>query len=187
MTFPTVNCLVELATVKRFLMAFLLNNLIRFAAMPWFHSRWMPDGSPDPLDLKFAYSASEAAAQIRAFTDAGRAGYRMFLLTVDVIYPIAYTVTFVWAIALLKLQSRWEKSTIAVRPAVAAFGFDMLENMTISWMLTVYPEQPATLGWMASIFTTLKWLSVVATIATILLLILARLQANKGAGKRGEH
>ena len=187
MTFSAIKRLVALATVKRFVAAFVLNNLIRFVAMPWFHSRWMPDGSPGPLDLKFAYSASEAAAQIHAFTDAGRAGYRMFLLTIDVIYPIAYTVTFVWAIALLKLQTRWEKTTIFALPAVAAFGFDILENMTISLMLTVYPDQPAALSWMASIFTTLKWLCVAATIATILLLIVARLQASKGTAKSGEN
>ena len=172
-----INRLAGLATVKRFVAAFLLNNLIRFAAMPWFHSRWMPDGSPGPLDLKFAYTASAAASQIQAFTDSGRAGYRMFLLTVDVIYPIAYTLTFIWAIALLRLRTRWEKSILPVAPAVAAFAFDIMENVTISMMLTLHPDQPDALGWMASVFTTMKWLSVAATITTIVMLIVARLRA----------
>lgn len=179
MIVAVIKWLAGLATMKRFAAAFLLSNLVRFVAMPWFHSRWMPDGSPGPLDLKFAYTASAAAAQIHAFTDSGRAGYRMFLLTIDVLYPIAYTLAFIWAIALLRLRTRWEKSMLPVVPAVAAFAFDIMENATISLMLTLHPDQHDALGWMASLFTTMKWLSAAVTIATITMLIVARLRATR--------
>ncbi|MBA4174387.1 MAG: hypothetical protein C0511_17475 [Hyphomicrobium sp.] len=128
MMITLINRIVQWATLKRFITAFLLNIFIRYAAMPWFHSRWMPDGSPGPLDLKFAYTASAAASQIHAFTDSGRAGYRMFLLTVDVIYPIAYTLTFIWAIALLKLRTRWENRSCPSR-------LPWQHSLLISWRM----------------------------------------------------
>ena len=177
-----INRLLEWATIKRFIAAFLFSSFIGFVAMPWLHSRWMPDGSPGPLDLKFAYSAQDAAEQIQAFTDSGRAGYRLFLLTIDVIYPIAYTLMFMWAIALLQLRTRREKSMLPVAPALAAFVFDIMENVTISLMLTLHPDQPDALGWIASLFTTMKWLSIVLAIAAIFMLIVARLRTAKNVG-----
>ena len=177
-----INRLLEWATIKRFIAAFLFSSFIGFVAMPWLHSRWMPDGSPGPLDLKFAYSAQDAAEQIQAFTDSGRAGYRLFLLTIDVIYPIAYTLMFMWAIALLQLRTRREKSMLPVAPALAAFVFDIMENVTISLMLTLHPDQPDVLGWISSLFTTMKWLSIVLAIAALFMLIAARLRTAKNVG-----
>ncbi len=168
--------LVALATIKRFIAVLALNILLRFAVMPWFHQRFMPDGSPGPLDLKFAYTASEAAAQIARFDDAGRLGYRLFLLTVDIVYPVAYGLALVWAIALLKQRTRWEKSLLPVIPAVAAFACDILENLTVSTLLTIYPLQPDMIGWMASIFTTLKWTFVAVSIVEIFTLGFIRLR-----------
>jgi hypothetical protein len=49
-----------------------------------------------------------------------------------------------------------------------AWLFDLLENLSIVIMLSIYPSTPALLAWIATIFTMLKWLFALVTILLLL-------------------
>jgi hypothetical protein len=53
--------------------------------------------------------------------------------------------------------------------AVPAGGllFDLLENIAIVAMLSLYPSIPDSLAWLTAIFSSLKWLFAFASIALI--------------------
>jgi hypothetical protein len=55
---------------------------------------------------------------------------------------------------------------------VVPFGgwlFDLLENLGIVSMLSVFPSTPALLAWVSAIFTLIKWLFAGTTLVLILI------------------
>ena len=114
--------------------------------------------STNGTDLRFAYSPTEAFAKLVAFSDVGRSAYRSFLLTADIIYPVSYTLFFLWSIALLGRQSDMQNDAKLMTAPLLLLVFDMLENTTIILLLTLYPSKPVALALVASVFTTTKWI-----------------------------
>ncbi len=135
---------------------------------------------PRPLDLSFAYSASDAFSRIAQFDGAGRQGYMVFLGTADVIYPIIYTVTLSFTAAYLakKLALEPRRAGSLISLPLIIFVFDILENFSISMLLWSFPVKIVPLAWAASAFTTLKWVFVALVIAMILVLLLRVIAVN---------
>lgn len=139
----------------------------------------MPGHAAELLDLKFAYSASDAAATIANLGDSARAGYRLFALTVDLIWPIAYTLQFAWIIALIKRNTQFEVAAWPFYPIILMFILDLLENWTVALQITIFPSQINALGWASSTFTTCKWLSFGGTFAVLFLILAAKIKAKR--------
>lgn len=119
-----------------------------------------------PLDLMFFYSPAKAFAMIEKYGAAGRAVYMKIELTADIIYPIVYTLFYGLLISWLfqrafKSDSPMQKYNMM---PVGAWFFDLLENVGIVSMLTMYPSQPAALAWLTMIVGSLKWLFAVGSI-----------------------
>ena len=128
-------------------------------------------GGVGPIDLQFFYTPEKVYSMVASYGDAGRASYRLFELTGDILYPIVYTLFFSLAITWL-FQRGFASNSSVHKYNVVPFGawlFDLLENLGIVTMLSVYPSMPALLAWAAAIFTLLKWLFILPT--AILLLI----------------
>jgi hypothetical protein len=97
---------------------------------------------------------------IEAYGEYIRAFYRNFELTVDIIYPIVYTLFFSLLITWLFKRGFAENSSIQ-KLNIVPFGgwlFDLLENIGVVSMLSIYPAKPALLAWMTTLFTMVKWL-----------------------------
>ena len=168
------------ATWRVFAIAFIAMTLARFALMPWITARLGGGPWPPPLDLDFAYSASDAFARIAAYGEHGRSAVPYFIFTGDLLYPLAYTTCFAVLIALLAapLTARhpsWVRLNLL---PFTIFFADILENTAIATMMKIYPAQPLYLGLTASVFTTAKWLLVAVVVLTVLILIALR-QFNK--------
>ena len=123
-----------------------------------------------PLDLKFFYTPAEAFSLVESYGEAGRAAYRLFDLTADIVHPIAYTLFF--GLLLSVLFQRAFSSTSAIQkfnvaPAIS-WAFDMLENIGVVTMLSVFPTKPALVAWLTAISTSLKWVFFMATIGLLL-------------------
>ena len=123
-----------------------------------------------PLDLMFFYSPDQAFAMIEKYGEAGRDLYRKIELTADIIYPIIYTLFYGLLLSWLfqrgfKPDSRMQKYNVM---PVGAWFFDLLENIGIVSMLSMYPSQPAALAWLTMICGSFKWLSFVITIILVL-------------------
>jgi hypothetical protein len=127
-------------------------------------------GEVGPIDLQFFYTPEKAYSMIESYGDAGRASYRAFELTGDIIYPIVYTLFFSLAITWLFQRGFAGDSQMHKYNAVpfGAWLFDLLENLSIVIMLSIYPSTPALLAWIATIFTMLKWLFALVTILLLL-------------------
>lgn len=124
-----------------------------------------------PLDLKFFYTPEEAYSLVESYGEAGRAAYRIFDLTADVVHPIAYTLFFGLLLSVLLQRafpsnSAFQKFNVA--PAIS-WIFDMLENIGVVTMLSIFPSGPALVAWLTAISTSIKWAFFVVTIGLLVL------------------
>lgn len=127
-------------------------------------------GSPD---LSLTYSTADLYAMAEAYGPEGRAAYVRARLTFDVIWPVVYTVFLVTAIGWLARRafaadSLWQRANLI--PLVAAL-FDYLENATTSLVMARYPAQTPVVDVLATLFTPIKWLFVVAGFVLLLMCV----------------
>lgn len=117
------------------------------------------DMDTGPLDLKFSYSPETAYEMIEAYGEEGRASYARAAMTVDVAYPIVYTLMFmVWLTLALRSAnvSSSRRCFISMLP-LSVFVLDLIENTGIVTMLKLYPEKYETLAMATSFATSAKW------------------------------
>ncbi|MCC6299981.1 MAG: hypothetical protein IT314_11835 [Anaerolineales bacterium] len=131
------------------------------------------DGSGDvgPIDLQLFYTPDKVYSMVESYGEAGRADYRLFELTGDILYPIVYTLFFSLAITWL-FQRGFASNSAMQKYNVVPFGgwlFDLLENLGIVTMLSIFPSTPAALAWLTALFTFIKWLFAIASGLLLLL------------------
>ena len=115
-------------------------------------------GNTGPLDLMFFYTPQTAYEMVANYGDY-RSTYRVVELTVDIVYPIVYTLFFSLLLTWLFNKNLDAESKIQ-KLNILPFGaglFDLLENLGIVTMLSVYPSTPAIVAWITTIFTMAKW------------------------------
>ena len=128
-------------------------------------------GGTGPIDLQLFYTPDKVYGMIASYSAEVRASYRLFELTGDIVYPIVYTLFFSLLITWL-FQRGFASNSKMQKYNVVPFGgwlFDLLENLGIVAMLSVYPSTPALLAWVSAVFTLIKWLFVIPTILLILI------------------
>jgi hypothetical protein len=117
-------------------------------------------GGIEPIDLQFFYTPDWAYGMMERYGAYNRLFYRNVELTVDIIYPIVYTLFFGLLISWLFQRGVSPESNIRrlnVMP-VGAWFFDLLENLGIVTMLTFYPFRLEAVAWLTIAFTMIKWL-----------------------------
>ena len=119
-----------------------------------------------PLDLMFFYTPDQAFAMIEKYGEAGRALYMKIELTAGIIYPLIYTLFYGLLISWLMQRAYKPESKMQKLNAmpVGAWLFDLLENIGVVSMLTMFPSQPAILAWLTMIFGSVKWLFAIGSI-----------------------
>ncbi|HMB22467.1 MAG: hypothetical protein ACM33V_03670 [Chloroflexota bacterium] len=127
-------------------------------------------GGAGPIDLQLFYTPEKVYSMIEAYGDTGRSLYRTVELTVDIIYPIVYTLFFALFVTWLfqrgfAADSKMQKWNVI---PLGAWLFDLLENIGIVTMLSIYPSTPAALAWLTALFTLVKWLFAGATVLLML-------------------
>ena len=131
-----------------------------------------------PVDLQLFYTPEKVYSMVNAYGEAGRASYRTFELTGDIIYPIVYTLFFALLLTWL-LQRGFARDSQMQKMNVVPLGawlFDLFENLGIVTMLSIYPATPAALAWVTALFTLVKWLFAVATLVLVLIGFVAGLR-----------
>ena len=85
---------------------------------------------------------------IEKYGETGRALYMKIEFTVDIIYPIIYTLFYGLLLSWLMQRAFKPESKMQKYNAmpVGAWLFDLLKNLGIISMLTMYPSQPTTLA-----------------------------------------
>jgi hypothetical protein len=122
-------------------------------------------GSSLSPDTMLFYDAETLYDLAQTYGLQGRIYYVQSRVTFDVVWPVAYVVFFLVAISflwnpLLKAPKwRW----INLIPFLG-FGFDLLENTTVSIVMARYPETSDFFAFIAPFFTTMKWLAILASL-----------------------
>ncbi len=128
-------------------------------------------GGIQPLDLMVFATPEKIFDMIGKYGQYGRPFYRNVELTVDIVYPIVYLFFFGLLITWLFQRGFAPDSSIRklnIMP-LGAWFFDLIENICIVILVSVYPSQPAILAWLLIIFTTVKWLFAGLSILLILI------------------
>jgi hypothetical protein len=116
-------------------------------------------GGIQPLDLMLFAGPEKTFGMIERYGEYGRPFYRSVELTVDIVYPIVYLFFFGLLISWLFQRGFAHDSPMRKFNAMplGAWFFDLLENIIIVILLSVYPSQPTALAWILSMLTTVKW------------------------------
>ena len=127
-------------------------------------------GGVQPLDLMMFATPAKIFGMIERYGEFNRPFYRNVELTVDIVYPIVYL--FFFGLLISWLFQRGFASNSPMRKynimPLGAWFFDLLENIFIVTLLSIYPSQPIGLAWILILFTTVKWLFAGASILLIL-------------------
>ncbi len=127
-------------------------------------------GGIQPLDLMLFATPEKVFSMIERYGEFGRPFYRNVELTIDIIYPVVYLFAFGLLISWLFQRGFAPQSKMMmlnVMP-VGAWFFDLLENINIVTMLSMYPAKPVALAWLLMALTTVKWAFAGASIVLML-------------------
>jgi len=141
-------------------------------------------GGTGPIDLQLFYTPDKVYSMVASYGEAGRADYRLFELTGDILYPIVYTLFFSLLITWLFQRGFPSKSTMQswnVMP-FGAWLFDLLENLGVVGMISAYPSTPSLLAWLSTLATLIKWLF--AGVSILLMLVGLVMAAKNGFNKQ---
>ena len=128
-------------------------------------------GGVQPLDLMFFATPTKIFGMIERYGEFNRPFYRNVELTVDIIYPIIYL--FFFGLLISWLFQRGFASTSPMRKfnvaPLGAWSFDLLENIVIVILLSVFPSRPTALAWILVLLSTVKWFFAGASMSLILI------------------
>ena len=129
---------------------------------PWRRSQLVAlSGLPNPtFDVRFAYSSQELLRALSNFGPEGRYLYAISEVTLDFIFPLIYTPFLIGAMVSIFSKAFPVKHPLQklVYLPLGVFLADILENISLAWLLLAYPPACVPLAWSASIFSLLKWL-----------------------------
>lgn len=128
------------------------------------------------LDLKISYTSQQADELIRSYSNSDRATYRWFTVSIDILFPLCYGIFYFSLVSVLGRKLFNHKLFEKIKYiALGGALFDILENISIFIMLSVYPKPSGFIGTVGGIFTSLKWFSTAATWILLIVIILALL------------
>ncbi len=127
-------------------------------------------------DMLIFYSPTNLEELALIYGEAGRDYYILTKYTLDIVWPLCYT--FSLAVILMYLFKTAKKYYFSVFLPIAAFAFDLLENITLSIVFSQYPTMIPALGYLASVFSTLKWVTIAAVMIFALIMLGKLLKAH---------
>ena len=154
-----IGAAVERWATRRTAIAALVGVVGCVAGLTWRQARL---AGLDLLDGRGWYTPEEAAALLDALDrlDASaRTVYAATALTIDMVFPASYGLLF--AILLFRL---FRGAPLYVLPLAVAVA-DALENITVAVLALSHDGTPSPLAWSAAVFTAVKWVLFVATLA----------------------
>ncbi|MDF7821476.1 hypothetical protein P1X15_27910 [Runella sp. MFBS21] len=121
-----------------------------------------------PIDLTIGFTPKRTLQMVEAYGVRGREYYANVQMTLDVVYPLVYTLLLAVTLTLLYRKKKYVPfSYVNLLPFVVLI-FDYLENGMIVLLLKSFPEQSYTVAAFCEIFKSIKWFSAL----TCLLLII---------------
>jgi hypothetical protein len=151
---------------------FLLDGLFSGFLLPLIQGMLQDDkGSVKPLDLMLFATPEKIFRMIERYGEFNRTFYRSVELTVDIVYPIVYL--FFFGLLISWLFQHGFPTTSPIRKfntlPLGAWFFDLIENILIVTLLSVFPTQPTALAWILIVLTAVKWFFAGASLLLVLI------------------
>jgi len=160
-----------IAIIVLFLMLILPNEAAKAAV-------YTPEGAS--FDTSFFYKPAEVYTKAAAYSVEGRAAYIRARWTFDLVFPLAYGIFCLTAVAFGGTRLKLHKKVLHVLillPFLAVF-FDLAENTMVSLVMANYPKEYLFLAFAAAAATLCKWIFVMSAFSlAILLPVLAGIRA----------
>ena len=127
-------------------------------------------GTPD---LSLFYSGESLYSMAEAYGEFGRQSFIEIRWTLDLAFPVIYTLFLLtsssWFLRkIIPVSSKWRSLNLV---PLSAFFFDLSENSATSLVMWRYPQHCGIAQFLATIFTPIKWLSVLATFVLLIYVI----------------
>lgn len=117
-----------------------------------------------PIDLTFGFNPARTRAMVAGYGPEARAYYAQAELTVDLIYPVVYSILLA---VILTMVFRNRPNRLFILLPLSTLLFDYLENAAIVTLLLSYPTQSMGVAVLCELAKLAKWLSFGATVALI--------------------
>jgi hypothetical protein len=139
--------------------------------------RGVEAGLTQSIDTSILYSVEDLYLIISGYTREVRLAYIYQRFTFDLIWPLVYGAFIVVTTTYLLKKIKIKRINSLIYFPLAAVAFDFLENISVSILMFIYPLRINVIALMASLFTTLKWITlsysfIQIIILTVILLII---------------
>ena len=158
----SIGAVVERWATWRTAVAALVGVVACVAGLAWRQSRL---AGLDLLDSRGWYTPEDAAALFDALDQldaSARAVYAATALTIDMVFPACYGLL----LAVLLFRLFRGRARLYVLPLAVALA-DALENIIVAALVLSHDGTPSPLAWPAAVFTLVKWVLFVATLAAV--------------------
>lgn len=165
-----LNFLNKNATWKSILLLFGLIIVFNFFIFPLFYPTNL---NTTILDTQFSYSPEKAYKILADYNKEELKEYCIGELSVDIIYPIVYTLFLCFFS--FKLS---KKAILSLFPLLILFS-DYIENFGIVTIINYYPQKLPDIVRITSLFSSLKWTLLAFTIFIFFALLIIKISAKK--------
>lgn len=151
--------------------------LFLFFVLPWMSGLSVElIGSELSIDTAGVYTTEYLYEVAAVYGESGRFYYTVIRYTFDIIWPLVYWFFLSVNLAvLLRLQPRvWRGLWLVLWLPLLALLFDLLENLSITFVFWRYPEVTPIIDTLAPWMSQLKWFFVMASFVALLVLGLYR-------------
>jgi hypothetical protein len=132
--------------------------------------RGVEAGLTQSIDTSILYSVDDLYTIISGYTREVRLAYIYQRFTFDLIWPLVYGAFIFVTTAYLLIKIKVKRINSLIYFPLAAVGLDFLENISVSILMFIYPLRINALALLASIFTTLKWITLSYSFIQIIIL-----------------
>ena len=132
---------------------FIFSGLI----LPYFQKQFDPELNRGLMDLSFGFTPENGYNIIESYGEKGREVYLFVESFIDILYPIAYTISSILLLSFLFKKNGFTKYPLLNLLPLIGMVFDMLENFGIIQILKAFPEKVDFWAKFASNSGILKW------------------------------
>jgi len=121
-------------------------------------------------DTSLWYSGADLYALAESYGQADRSEFIRAHFTFDLIWPAVYLFALLTALTWVfgKIAERGNRLRLVNLLPIGGVVFDLLENITTSLVMALYPAQLPVIGVLAPVFTLVKWLLLGASVLLLL-------------------
>ncbi len=132
--------------------------------------RGVEAGLTQSIDTSILYSVDDLYTIISGYSREVRLAYIYQRFTFDLIWPLVYGAFIFVTTEYLLIKIKVKRINSLIYFPLAAVGLDFLENISVSILMFIYPLRINALALLASIFTTLKWITLSYSFIQIIIL-----------------